>query len=354
MWLLGILDAGTLQQAPWEIDAIVLQDGPLREAFRTRGIAAITYPVPASPIGIAARAPGLRRAILARGPDIVICNGVKAQLAVSMALPERRPPAIWVKHDHSYDRALARLLGHHAATVIATAAEVGEPTGRQDLIIIEPPRPADPLPRAQARDILHEAGWTAPTPLTLGMATRLVPYKGVDLAIRALADPRCADWSLLAIGDDDPATPGERRRLLDLVAELGVSQRVCVPGGIRHAGQLLGAVDAVGVLTRPGQAGAPTKEGYGIVATEAMLAGVPVIVAQAGPISRRLITAEGPAGITLAAPSAQALAGALALLSDATTRQQMGRCGSRVAHTLPDEDDVAQAFAEVLAPYRRP
>lgn len=263
------------------------------------------------------------------------------------------PPAIWVKHDHSYDRALARLLGHHAATVIATAAEVGEPTGRQDLIIIEPPRPADPY-RAQARDILHEAGWTAPTPLTLGMATRLVPYKGVDLAIRALADPRCADWSLLAIGDDDPATPGERRRLLDLAAELGVSQRVCVPGGIRHAGQLLGAVDAVGVLTRPGQAGAPTKEGYGIVATEAMLAGVPVIVAQAGPISRRLITAEGPAGITLAAPSAQALAGALALLSDATTRQQMGRCGSRVAHTLPDEDDVAQAFAEVLAPYRRP
>ena len=59
----------------------------------------------------------------------------------------------------------------------------------------------------------------------------------------------------------------------------------------------------------------------------------------------------GPPGLVV---GAQALAGALALLSDATTRQQMGRCGSRVAHTLPDEDDVAQAFAEVLAPYRRP
>lgn len=352
LWLLGILDNGALQRSGWELEAIVLQSGPLQSAFQARGIAAITYAVPASPMGIAARAAGLRRAILCRAPDVVICNGVKAQLAVSMALPGRRPPTIWVKHDHSYDRLLAGLLGRHADTVVATATEVGAPTRRRDVVVIEPPRPPEPTAADQAREILQDAGWTEPTPLTLGMATRLVPYKGVDLAIRALADPRCDSWSLLVIGDNDPSTPGERRRLLDLAADLAVSERVCLTGAIPSAGRLLGAVDAVGVLTRPGEAGAPTKEGYGIVATEAMLAGVPVIVAQEGPISRRLTTAEGPAGITLAAPTPDDLAGALSVLSDPGMREQMGRRGAGVAHRLPDEDDVARALADVLAPFR--
>jgi glycosyltransferase involved in cell wall biosynthesis len=176
----------------------------------------------------------------------------------------------------------------------------------------------------------------------------------VDLAIRALADSRCDSWSLLTIGDDDPSAPGERQRLLALATDLSVSERVCLPGAIPHAGRLLGAMDAVGVLTRPGEAGAPAKEGYGIVATEAMLAEVPVIVAQDGPISRRLDTPEGPAGITLAAPTPEDLSQALSVLSDPGTREQMGRRGALFARTLPDSDDVARAFADVLAPFRRP
>jgi len=347
-WLLGILGTGALSQAGWGTDAIVMQQGPLQEALRQEHVTAITLPIPASPAGIARRVPALRRAILARDPSVVVANGVKAQLAVSMALAGTGIPTVWVKHDHSYDSTLAPVLGRSATLVVPTALEVGLATGRTDLIVIEPPRPPEPLPAAQARHALIAHGWTQSTRLTLGMITRLVPYKGVDLAIEALADDRCQDWELVVVGGDDPATPDESQRLTTLAAGLGIAERVSLVGPITAAGQLLTAVDAVAVLTRPGQAGAPTKEGYGIVASEAMLAGVPVVVAQEGPISRRLNTPTGPAGLTLPRPDAAALADALYTLSEDSVRTKMGKRGIAAGEALPTQDDVARQFLDVI------
>lgn len=348
-WLLGILRTGAFQHSGWTTEAIVLQDGPLRQALRQEHVTSITLPIPASPAGIVRRVPALRRAILAREPAVVVANGVKAQLAVSLALAGTGTATVWVKHDHSYDRTLARLLGRAATLVVPTALEVGLPTGRTDLIVIEPPRPPAPMPAAAARQVLRDHGWQPASRLCLGMISRLVPYKGVDLAIAALAEDGCADWELVVIGGDDPATPDESRRLTALAAERGVADRVCLVGAISDAGQLLSAVDAVAVLTRPGQPGAPTKEGYGIVASEAMLAGVPVVVAQEGPISRRLSTPAGPAGITLARPDAAALADALGTLCDDTVRAAMGARGVAAAQALPTVDDGARKFLEVIS-----
>ncbi|MEI2621479.1 MAG: glycosyltransferase family 4 protein [Candidatus Nanopelagicales bacterium] len=352
LWLLGILGDGALQRGGWSIDAIVLQEGPLTDELRKRGVKAITYPLPASPAGILRRTPRLRRVITARTPDVVVGNGVKAQLAVALAMTGLSIPTVWVKHDHSYDRSLAKALAKRADTVVATALEVGEPTCRDDLMIIEPPRPLDPLTASEAARVLRDHGWQPTTRLTLAMLTRLVPYKGVDLAISALADSRCDAWELLVIGDDDPSTPEESRRLRAMAEHLGVNDRFQMTGHINEAGRLLSAVDAVAVLTRPGEPGAPTREGFGIVAAEAMLAGIPVIVAQEGPISRRLRTQTGPAGITLQSPTSEHLAEALVQLADEDTRASMGARGAEAARDLPDQAQVAQAFADVLERYR--
>lgn len=349
LWLLGILREGVLAQAGWSVDAIVMQNGPLVDALRDEHVTTIALPIPASPAGILRRLPSLRRAILARRPDVVVGNGVKAQLAVSLALTGTGVPTVWVKHDHSFDAALARPLGRRATVVVPTALEVGEPTGRDDLVVIEPPRPADPLPRDVARDRLAALGWRPTRRLTLGMVTRLVPYKGVDLAIEALALPEAQDWDLLVIGGDDRSTPGESDRLTGLARRLEVADRVFLAGSIPAGGRLLSAVDAVAVLTRPGQEGAPSKEGYGIVASEALLAGIPVIVAQPGPISRRITTPTGPAGVTLPQPDAPSLAIALATLSDDETRLGMGRRGLAVGQQLPTQADVARQFQAVVA-----
>ncbi len=352
LWLLGILGDGALQRAGWSIDAIVLQEGPLTGELTKRGVKAITYPLPASPAGIVRRTPRLRKLITARTPDVVLGNGVKAQLAVALALTGLRIPTVWVKHDHSYDRSLAKALARRTDTVVATALEVGEPTSRDDLVIIEPPRPPDALTASEAAHVLRDHGWHPTTRLTLAMLTRLVPYKGVDLAISALADPRCDAWDLLVIGDDDPSTPGESRRLRAMAEGLGVSHRFQMTGHVNEAGRLLSAVDAVAVLTRPGEPGAPTREGFGIVAAEAMIAGIPVVVAQEGPISRRLRTRTGPAGITLQSPTAEYLAEALVELADEDTRASMGARGGAAACDMPDQTQVAQAFTDVIERYR--
>lgn len=347
-WLLGILRDPQLRQAGWVVDAIVMQDGPLVDTLRHEGVTAICLPTPASPASIARRSPALRRAIRSRAPDVVMTNGVKAHLAVSMAMAATGVPTVWVKHDHSHDRALARRLGRSATVVVSTALEVGLPTGRTDLVVIEPPRPPQPLSAKTASAQLRARGWQPSRPLALGMITRLVPYKGVDLAIVALAQETTAMWELVVIGDDDAATPGEMRRLQDLATDHGVSDRVCFTGAIPAAGRLLSAVDAVAVMTRPGQQTAPSKEGYGIVASEAMLAGVPVVVAQPGPITRRLSTPEGPAGITLSQPSAADLARALVHLNDPAVRAEMGARGLQVGTAMPTQSDVTRQFVDVI------
>lgn len=347
-WLLGILADGELTRRGWTVDAIVLKHGPLTMALRDLGVTAIELAMPASPARIVARVPALRRAIRLRNPDVVVGNGVKAQLALTMALTGLRTPTVYVKHDHSHDRALGRLLGRTATLVVPTALEVGVPTGRQDLVVIEPPRPPVPLEPGEACAALASYGWRPHRRLSLGMITRLVPYKGVDLAIEALTDPRTDDWELVVIGGDDAATPGESERLLGLASSQGVADRVTLLGEIPAGGRLLGAFDAAGVLTRPGQQNAPTKEGYGIVATEAMMCAVPVIVAQPGPVSRRLATPQGPAGLTLDTPTAASLSTALSRLTDDTLRHQMGQRGLTAAMTLPTQADVANSFADVV------
>ena len=119
-------------------------------------------------------------------------------------------------------------------------------------------------------------------------------------------------------------------------------------GGDGELQRLLAAADALAVLTRPGGPRTPGREGYGITATEAMLAGVPVIVAGQGPIARRLQTPDGPAGVVLDAADPGECARALAELDDADLRADMGARGRAAAAQAPDDAAVARAFAEVV------
>lgn len=133
-----------------------------------------------------------------------------------------------------------------------------------------------------------------------------------------------------------------------LAGSLGVADRVTFTGPLPAAGRLMGAFDALAVLTRPGQARAPDREGYGITATEAMLAGRPVVVAGEGPIARRLRSGERPAGIVVRPADPLDTARALATLTDPQVRAQMGAAGAATASVQPDAEAVAAAVVQVL------
>lgn len=340
-WLLQLLDASPRL----EVEAVLLADGPLREELTARGIPVSVRPTGRRPRDQAAAAWWLTRRLRHSSVDVVLANGVKA---AAVGLPAARLagiPAVWAKHDFSFDRQLAAPLGRLADAVVATSAEVGLATRRQDVQVVPPPRPAPPLERAAARRTLASMGVSLDDSPTLVMVGRLVAYKGVDDALRALSRPLAAPWRLAVIGQDDPADPGETERLKALAGALGVTDRVVFAGPVRDAPQLLTAFDALAVLTR--EDGHFGGEGFGLTALEAMSAGLPVVAAEGGgPLVARL---AGRAGISVPAGDAGAVARALAQLADEDTRLASGSAGRDLAGEHPDAAECADRLAAVLA-----
>jgi glycosyltransferase involved in cell wall biosynthesis len=142
--------------------------------------------------------------------------------------------------------------------------------------------------------------WRAPVRKLLCVAN-LVPRKGHELLVEALARIRDLDWSLRCVGslERDPATARATRRL---VRSVGLSRRItfageCPPHSVSHAYRTADAF----VLPS-------FHEGYGMVYAEAMAHGLPVIATTAGAIPE---TVPSQAGLLVPPGDPAALARAL-------------------------------------------
>ena len=276
----------------------------------------------------------------------MVANGVKAQAALGPLPTLTRTPCVWVKHDHSFDRALTPALARVATKVVATTEELVPPTRRRDVTVIPPPRPDEsPLPRDQARTRLEEIAGTVEGRFVV-MLSRLTPYKGVDTAVQALSRPEAAEWHLLVLGGDDPAEPGERDRLRRLAAELKVADRVHLAGHVLGASTLLSGADALAVLTRPLGPRTPGREGFGMAAMEATIAGTPVMAPDdGGPIALR--AARG-GGLLVDATDAGSVAAALGQLHPARLQELRSEALSLAPTLFVDAETAARRFVEVL------
>ncbi|WP_405557574.1 glycosyltransferase [Streptomyces sp. NBC_01171] len=110
--------------------------------------------------------------------------------------------------------------------------------------------------------------------LTVG---RLVPRKGFDRTIRALA--HIPDAELLIAGGPEPAllfAEPEAERLLALAGEYGVADRVTLLGGVGREDMPALMSDADLVLSLP------RYEPFGIVPVEAMACGTPLVATAVG------------------------------------------------------------------------
>ncbi len=147
-------------------------------------------------------------------------------------------------------------------------------------------------------------------------AGRLVGWKGIGIAIRALVDPALRDTStkLLVIG----AGP-ERPRLKELARTLGVSDRVLFQDPVSHD-DLPGyyAAADVGVFPSIGD------EAFGITIAEAMSCAKPVIASYVGGIPE-VVGNEGSSGLLVAPADTGQLAKAMRTLAlDPERRALMG------------------------------
>lgn len=341
-WLLRLLDATDRL----EVEVLLLKDGPLRSQLERRGIPVSVRPVGNQPRHLLGPAWELRRRLRADPPDVVLGNVLKAQLVAAPAGLMTGVPTVWAKHDHSYDRWLAMPVARLSTRVVAAVEELGQPTGRVDLVVVPPPRP-DRLPagRDEARRHLTGLGIRFAVGPVLVMAGRLVPFKGVDDAIRALALPGAQDWRLVVLGEDDHSSPGEAARLARLARTLGVDARIQLAGHVSEASHWLAAFDVLAVLTRPGGRRDPGREGFGTSAFEAMLAGVPVVAVEGGAVVRRL---AGRAGIGVPAASPPAVAAALGVLADAEVRATAGAAARELVADAPGAAACAAMLVSVL------
>ncbi len=342
-WLLRLLDATD----QLDVHVVLLKDGPMRLELERRGIPVTLREVGRQPWSFPTAIGWLARQLRRERPDVVLGNVLKAQLVAAPASRIAGVPTVWAKHDHSYDSWLAVPVGRLSDSVIAAVEELGAPVRRSDVVIIPPPAPdEEPASREAARQAMIERGIPLTDDPTLIMAGRLVPFKGVDDAIRALALPGGESWRLVIAGVDDHAAPGETDRLLGLAKELSVNERVHFAGLVPRVSHWLAAFDALAVLTKPtGERRAPTKEGFGTSAFEAMLAGVPVIAAGGGAVVRRL---EGRAGEAVPPGDPKALAEALGRLADPGARGAAGEAARKIVAGHPDAAECARRLVAVL------
>jgi glycosyltransferase involved in cell wall biosynthesis len=183
------------------------------------------------------------------------------------------------------------------------------------------------------------------SPPTVAFAGRLVPNKGVDVLLRAVAGvaERLPDVRLLVAGDGP-----ERDRLRALAASLGVAARV----------EWLGHLSRERVEERFAAAwvqAAPSnwEEPFGLVAAEGMMRGSAVVASRIGGLSE--IVDEGRTGLLVPPGDADALAAALLdVLGDRTRAEAMGRLGRERALAYFSERSVVDQFLEVYEELRRP
>lgn len=141
---------------------------------------------------------------------------------------------------------------------------------------------------------------------------RLIPSKGYDMLLPAFA--RCAakhpDWNLLILGEGP-----ERANLTALARELGVSERVLMPGTIQNPMPVLRRADFFVMSSR--------FEGMPMAVLEALACGLPVVSFDC-PTGPRELIRDGIDGYLVPSENIEALTAAMdRLMSDPAERQRL-------------------------------
>lgn len=340
---------------PGPFDAIsggYIYDRRMVEGLRALGESVEVVELPGShPAPDEASTEGARAALqaLPANARIVIDGlGLPAFLPLAQELAERRAVAL-IHHptalEHGFpdaartvlkarERALFGAMARIICTSPLTARRLPEEFGADParISVVEPG--TEEAPRA--------AGSGGPGCAILSVGT-LVPRKGHDVLLRALARLTDLEWSLTIVGDNRRDSV-HAEGLAALAEELGIATRVT------FAGELTG--DALEALYHRADlfALATKWEGYGMVAAEAMARGLPLAITAGGAIAE--VVAPGSAIVSPVDDVMSLSKGMRRAIFDADLRAEMAEAAWAGGQALPRWPDRAAAFrAEIDKAY---
>lgn len=193
------------------------------------------------------------------------------------------------------------------------------------------------IPPGTHRPAAQASGTSGETPLILSVG-QLVPRKGHDTLIRALARLRDHAWRAVIVGG--ATDPDHAAELHELTKELGLTDRVEFAGSV--------APDDLGHLYATAQifALATHYEGYGMVFAEALAHGLPIVACAGGAVAE---TVPGDAGLLTDPGNVEGVAHAVGrLIGDPILRNALARAAARHGAALPSWDDAAVTANAIL------
>ena len=304
------------------------------------------FPLPASGMGKRGeldKATYGRRALKAllrdRRPDLVQIEeepNTTAARQVFSAARRLQIPVVLMTHQNvdlqlgwwerwKYRRMLRKLTG------LVAGSDLAGTRARQDA----PNLPIAVIPQLGAL-APHEPQHVPHEGLAIGFVGRLVPTKGIDNLLRALALLRSSKWRLMIVGDGP-----ERERLEALASELRLAARVRWTGGL-PADQVAGLWPDLDVLVQPSRAQDNWRETNGHVLIEAMANEVAVLGTDSGVIPELI----GDAGIVVPNGDVAALSAALERMTDTNARRTLAQAARARALRLYSDDAIAERTLE--------
>jgi glycosyltransferase involved in cell wall biosynthesis len=268
-------------------------------------------------------------------PEVVAAEAGRLRLVVLVHLPLGEqtwlPPAEAAELDARERRTLQA-----ATAVVATSAWAGRRLVAHHRLAADRVRVATPGVAAAPLAPGTEAG------SRLLCVAAVTPVKGQDRLVKALARIADLPWTCDCVGGWEP---GYVDRVRELVHSHRLADRIRLPGS-RTGAELAATYAAADLLVLASQV-----ETYGMVVTEALARGLPVVATDVGGVREALGEAPGGARPGLLVPPADpaALAGALRRwLEQADLRRRLRAAARARRGTLAGWDATVRAVAKVL------
>jgi phosphatidyl-myo-inositol dimannoside synthase len=172
---------------------------------------------------------------------------------------------------------------------------------------------------------------------------RLEPYKGVDTALRAVAQCRRdgIDVNYLVVGSGK-----KRKEYQKLAAELRMTDHVRFVGNVPEAELPAVFNVATAYVGASRRADGARVEGFGVALAEASASGLPVIAGQSGGLAEAV--RDGETGFVVNPDDPEAVAAALKrLLDDQLLARRLGQAGRKAIETYYNWDRVIRDLRDI-------